>query len=225
VVNAALVTDVHGRTPLHIAVACGCSLAVVDVLLHNDYEAVYMMDHTNRYPLHWACTCLYLSTTTTTTSAPKSYSSREREVNNLVQIINRLMEIYAMAVIIKDDMGCTPLDIAQSVHADPRIIQALQFVRNILPVKKRPKVHPDETTVITGGVGTTKLPFRDAICIHHSHQDHDDEEEEDQDYYNCMDDVSSLGSRGVSKSRRRLLRRTRSVSPSCGGRVREMVDI
>jgi ankyrin repeat protein len=203
VVNAALVTDAHGRTPLHIAVACGCSFSVIDLLLQDDYEAAYMMDHTNRYPLHWACTCSYM------TSTPKSYSNKEREVDNAVKIINRLMEIYAMAVISKDDMGCTPLDIAKSVNADSRIISALQFVKNILPVKKRIKSHPDEATVITSGI--SKYPTREAICIYH-------------DDHNFMDDVSSIGSRGVSKARRR--RRTRSESPKgSSSRVRELVDI
>ena len=203
VVNAALVTDAHGRTPLHIAVACGCSFEVIDLLLQDDCEAAYMMDHTNRYPLHWACTC------TSMTATAKSYSSREREVDNIVQIINRLMEIYAMAIISKDDMGCTPLDIAKSANADPRIVRALQFVKNILPVKKRIKSHPDEATVITGAM--SKYPTREAICIY-------------DDNHNFTDDVSSIGSRGVSKARCRRVRRTRSESPK-SSRVRELVDI
>ena len=219
VVNAALVTDAHGRTPLHIAVACGCSFAVVDLLLHDDYEAAYMMDHTNRYPLHWACTCSYLM------SNAKSYSSREREIDDVVKIINRLMEIYAVAVLSKDDMGCTPLDIAKSVvNADPRIVRALQFVKNILPVKKRIKSHPDEATVITGG-GMTKYPMREAICIYHNDSD-DNDNDRHYHHHNFMDDVSSIGSRGVSKARPRRARRTRSESPKrSSGRIRELVDI
>lgn len=202
IVNAALVTDAHGRTPLHVAVACGCSFAVIEILLQDDTEAAYMMDHSNRYPLHWACTCSHIA------AIAKSYGSREREVDNVVKIINRLMEIYAMAVISKDDMGCTPLDIAKLANADQRIINALQFVKNILPVKKRIKSHPDEATVIIGGM--TKYPIREAICIYN-------------DDHTFMDDMSSIGSRGISKARRR---RTRSESPrDSSSRVRELVDI
>ena len=195
-VNAALVTDSHGRTPLHIAVACGCSFAVVETLLEDGFEAAYMMDHNNRYPLHWACTCSF------TKANSKSIRSREHEVNNAVKIINRLMEIYAMAVISKDNMGCTPLDIAIAAKADQRIISALQFVKNILPMKKRTKSQPDEPTIFTRG--TMNYPIQEAICMY------DD------------DDVSSIGSRGISKPRR--CRRTRSESPR-GTRIRELVHL
>ena len=212
VVNAALITDAHGRTPLHIAVACGCSFAVIELLLQDDNtEAAYMMDHSNRYPLHWACTCSHIATIAKTNS-----SSRGREVDNTVKIINRLLEIYAMAVIAKDDLGCTPWDIAKSVSADPRIINALQFVKNLLPVKKRIKSHPDEATVITGIM--TKNPIREAICIYNNNNAHDHS-------FMDGDDVSSIGSRGVSKAPRRR-RRTRSESPKrSSSRVRELVDI
>jgi Ankyrin repeat len=174
VVNATLVTDASGRTPLHVAVACGCSYKVIDVLLHDDHEAVYMMDHTNRYPLHWAC-CF----TPRSTNKP----SQVKEIDNIIRIINRLMEIYAMAIICKDDNGCIPMDLAISHQADHRIIEALQFVTNILPIKQRKKSSKDLTFETED---ETKLPHD----IVHPHD------------ITFLDDISSIGSRGVSKSRR-----------------------
>jgi hypothetical protein len=175
IVNATLVTDALGRTPLHVAVACGCSYKVVDALLYDDHEAVYMMDHTNRYPLHWAC-CF----TPRCTNKP----SQEKEIDNIVRIINRLIEIYAMAVISIDERGCTPMDLAISHQADNKIIQALQFVTNILPTKYGNISSKDHYTYEVDD--ETKVP-----------QDIGDPND-----IIFLDDISSIGSRGVSKGRR-----------------------
>jgi Ankyrin repeat len=178
VADATLVTDASGRTPLHIAVACGCSLDVVEVLLRDDSEAVWTLDYSNRYPLHWACT------------KPNGSRSTKEDVENMVLVINRLMEAYAMAVISKDQQGHTPMDLAVEAKADPRILKALQFVTNILP-KKSNTSHPSKGS---GSTRTESTVPCEAICIMRDDQ---------------SDGLSSIGSRGVSRHARR--NRSRSV--------------
>ena len=184
--DATRVTDAAGRTPLHIAVACHCSWEVVQVLLHDENEAVWTLDHANRYPLHWACAKPH---------APD-------DIEHMVLVINGLMEAYAMAVISKDQEGHTPLDLAVASGADPRILKALQFVTNILPKSSSFKhyVPPSKASGSTQQTASTTegLPC-ETVCLL-----------VDDDASNASSDgVSSLGSRGAS---RHTTRRPRSRS-------------
>jgi Ankyrin repeat len=177
VADATLVTDASGRTPLHVAVACGCSLEVIEVLLRDESEAVWTLDYSNRYPLHWACT------------KPNGSRSTKDDIENMVLVINRLMEAYAMAVISKDQQGLTPMDLAVEAKADERILKALQFVTNILPKNKS---HP--FILSSGSTRTESTVPCAAICVLSDDQ---------------SDGLSSVGSRGVSRHARRHRSRSR----------------
>jgi Ankyrin repeats (3 copies) len=181
VADPKLVTDASGRTPLHIAVACGCSIEVVEVLLRDDSEAVWTLDYSNRFPLHWACT------------KPNGIRSSMKEIENMVLVINRLMEAYAVAVISKDQDGRTPTDLAIAAKADYRIIKAFQFVTNILPKNITGHPTPKGSKDGSAGTDTTDEMPREAICIFND---------------DASDGISSIGSRGVSRHRRR---RSRSI--------------
>jgi Ankyrin repeats (many copies) len=106
--------------------------------------------------------------------------SKKKLVDNMVQVINSLIEEYPISVIAMDHEGNTPMDLATANKADKQILAALRFVAKILPanVSKSPSN--------SLGTATTYQIPREAYC------DEDDD-----------DDLSSVGSQGVSRHAQR----------------------
>jgi hypothetical protein len=175
-VDATMVVDKRGRTPLHMAAASGCSTAVMDLLMREN-TAVLTLDHEGRYPLHWACTY-------------NPGRGSKKNADDRVQVIRQLIEAYPVSVVTKDREGNTPMILATKNKADKRILAALHFVARILPVN----VAKDPASTVTES--TIEIP-QEAVC---SYGDDDD-------------DVSSVGSRGVSRHPRRYMN-TEQKSPN-----------
>jgi hypothetical protein len=80
-------------------------------------------DSYGKLPLHYACG------NPRGTSKVSSFfvfsSSNKKGIDNMIQIIECLLHAYPRGVIVKDEFGKTPVDIATENRADPRIIQLL----------------------------------------------------------------------------------------------------
>lgn len=175
-VNATLIADSSGRTPLHVAVGSGCSLQVAELLMSGN-TAVLTQDHARRYPLHWACANPH--------GLVNGGTNQKKATENMVQVINTLIEAYAVAVVSKDEQGNTPMDLAVAAKADSRVISALRFVTKIMPTGLISKDSADtEPTFV--------IPTFAVICGNDDNSDNDD-------------DLSSVGSRGVSRHVRRYM--------------------
>jgi Ankyrin repeat len=82
------VCDQQGRTPLHVACAHGCSIAVIARLM-NGATAKFgnpasVPDASNMLPLHWAC------------------GAAGNDVENMKQVIGLLVGAYAEGVLMSD---------------------------------------------------------------------------------------------------------------------------
>lgn len=164
-VDATMLVDAHGRTPLHIAAASGCSSAVIELLMRKN-TAILTLDNGGRYPLHWACTF----------NPGRGGLKRE---DDRVEVIKKMIEAYPVSVLTKDKKGNTPANLATANEADKRILAALHFVARILPVN----VAKDPASSITET--TCEIP-QEALCS----------------YDDCDDDLSSIGSKGVTSHKR-----------------------
>lgn len=107
------VRDPKGRTPLHIACAYACSIAVIARLM-NGATAKFrnpaaVPDAAHMVPLHWAC---------------KAVVSQDN-VENMVHVIGFLVEAYPEGVFIANGRGMNPADLATQHLADPAIIKIL----------------------------------------------------------------------------------------------------
>ena len=119
------VTDSLGRTPLHVAAACGSTEAIC--AFTNGYSpkffvtAPLIQDERQRCPLHWACT------------HPKHRASRREKFLSklacaktndacLLYAVRVLINAYPEATLIRDRDGKAPLDLAVESKADPRIV-------------------------------------------------------------------------------------------------------
>jgi hypothetical protein len=110
--------DSHGRTPLHIAAASTCDLAVLHRLLYG--TAAMICDNLQRCPLHYAC------------SFKKSKKEDDRKA-----AIYLLIEAYPMARSIIDATGQKPLDIARKSKADQSVLCALIEDSTLKPERRK----------------------------------------------------------------------------------------
>jgi ankyrin repeat protein len=180
-VDVTVMVDAAGRTPLHICAAFGASADVTELLMR-DSTAVLTPDHARRYPLHWACAHPHGCGSNTNKTQHKKASE-----DNMVEVINKLIEAYAVAVISPDKNGHSPLDLAAAAQADGRILSALRFVKKILPSNGLLD-HTASIETDSRGGGADDVPATlDTVCA-------DDD-----------DDLSSVGSRGVSRHVRRYM--------------------
>jgi hypothetical protein len=177
-VDPTTIVDAKGRTPLHIAATFGCSLDVVALLMAGNSTAALTKDLAGRYPLHWACAH-------SVSSYALSKKAQKKAADSMVQVINALIEAYVVAAVVKDQAGHTPLDLAVAAHADPRTIAALQLVAKILAANNNNN-GANKNTNKTSSTSTKStyeiMPVKVAVF------DGDND-----------DDVSSVGSRGVSR--------------------------
>jgi hypothetical protein len=167
-VDVTVMVDAAGRTPLHICAAFGACVQVTELLM-KDSTAVLTPDHARRYPLHWACAHPH-----------GGQKLNKKSTDNMVEVISKLIEAYAVAVISQDKNGHSPLDLAGAALADERILSALRFVIKILPSNG---LFDHTASIETESVH--EVP-QVAVC--------DDD-----------DDLSSVGSRGVSRHVRRYM--------------------
>jgi len=203
--------DIRGQTPLHVAAASGCSLAVIKRLTKMSHHAVLHRDNVGRLPLHYVCCGSNAKdddTATRTTRRKKKAAGRRRDAINMVHCIHYLVDIYPQACAIRDASGWIPLDLAIHNKADQRVILALlsrtpqtatntKFGKTRM-VTKTPAGSRDAATKSTG-----KSPFSaDNLPLQIVRADSRDQ-----------DDVSSVGLRSFywSPSLRKQQRRSTPV--------------
>ena len=143
--------DDVGRTPLHVAAASGSRVEVIDRLLGGEMlvMSTYTRDKFGRYPLHWACAnpsglpdpsivddfpsfpshkpFRKSSTRRPLLDLPKSESRRAKSrVHNMTFMIQMLISVHPEAVLVRDENGMTPYDLALVSDVDPVILNLLQ---------------------------------------------------------------------------------------------------
>lgn len=126
--------DNKGRTPLHIAAACGCARPVIERLLEGVsavMPAVAIDDH-ERLPLHWACANPngYQQLGRRRRSMASCQSTPEADIANMVNVVCALIRAYPEAAMIADLDGMTPMDLAKKHFADRRMVSVLEAAVN-----------------------------------------------------------------------------------------------
>lgn len=201
-VDVTVMVDAAGRTPLHICAAFGACGTVAELLML-DSTAVLTPDQSRRYPLHWACAhphgtmghmIPHVGHHKNTTS---NNNNSRKATDNMAAMISQLIEAYPVAVISPDSNGHTPLDLAVAANADARIVSALRFVVKILPSPKNfGHLYDNDPQNQTASMDTESTFLNEipavAVC--------DD-----------GDDLSSVGSRGVSRHVRRYINANQRV--------------
>lgn len=180
-------TDHKGKTPLHIAAAVGCSYAVINRLTNGTVlsSPVLSMDHEHRLPLHWACTNPHGKASRT--KLIRKCGARSRDKDNMLQVMEKLVQVYPHAVWARDCQGKTPYDLAKANRADSHTLTLLRITMNNFAGKR-----------YSGGKGST-----DATSAYPG-------EVSEVSEYDCADDdVSSIGTGGASAgpSERRRFRK------------------
>lgn len=117
------VKDVHGNTPLHVAVAYGCDVAIVRVLLNGKGGVMPAVtkDSDERLPLHLACLSEKLSCSR---RSPRKQTPDDQD--NMLCIVYSLLSAYPMGLAIRDANGDTPMDLCRTFGKDTRIYVALK---------------------------------------------------------------------------------------------------
>lgn len=183
------VTDIQGRTPLTVAVIHNCDVSVIRRLLNGVTTIVPAVtkDTWQRLPLHWACTH------ESTVSKP-SWSilchANSKGYDNMIKIIEALLKAYPYAVVVKDVAGMTPLDIAVNKFADPYVQQILRMKWESYQPKE------DKSKACTEATENSEIPFEEFVA-----DMYDDD----------FDDVSSMGTGGVSKVKNRRKKKTNEL--------------
>ena len=200
-------TDMQSRTPLHLAVAHNCDIAVIDRLMNGVVSVVPAVtkDVWHRLPLHWACANPKGSTKESWSLSCTSFP-RLTESDNMIKIVEALVKAYPHAVTVKDWFGLTPFDLAVKNFADPYVIHILD---NVLMSNRSATVVIDHSGSGTEDTSQPDVPLEvpSAQCCT---SDFDD-------------DVSSIGTGGVSRCARNIKKPTyRRPLPY---RVDEQIDI
>lgn len=176
--------DMQGRTPLHVAVSHSCIEKVVRRLM-GDSLPVIMKDQQDRTPLHCAC------------ANPKGlqrvggsrWQSSPEDSENMYQVICALVQAYPEAIRIPDLTGKTPIVLALENKADHRILSALATAA----ARLKP---------VSSGATRPKLEHKHAF--EQSFTIVSDCSSEIFLTYDDMNDVSSVGSGGVSEDGNRM---------------------
>jgi ankyrin repeat protein len=184
--------DVRGRTPLHLAVQYYCDPSVIQRLISGRMSSAPAVtkDYWGRLPLHWACE----------NSQGHKYNgwrllacgSRSEQCSIMsAEIIEILLTVYPHAVTVKDCKGCTPLDLALENGADHETVLLLDHVNRKLsadsPSTSANTGNESESEIVDAPISFAK----GTGC---------------QPNTNIEDDMSSIGSGGVSRHHRKLNR-------------------
>ena len=110
--------------------------------------------------------------------------------DNIVKIIEALLKAYPYAVVVKDVAGMTPLDIAEDRLADPYVRQILRMTWDSYQPKE------DKSKACTEATESSEIPFEEFVA-----DMYDDD----------FDDVSSMGTGGVSKVKNRRKKKSIEV--------------
>jgi hypothetical protein len=175
------VTDIQGRTPLTVAVINNCDASVVRRLLNGITTIVPAVtkDTWQRLPLHWACTHESIVSKPTWSI---QCNSKAKDCDNMIKIIEALLKAYSYAVVVKDVAGMTPYDIAVNKFADPYVQQILRLAWESYQPKE------DKSKACTDVTESSEIPFEEFVADM---------------YGDDFDDVSSMGTGGVSKVKNR----------------------
>jgi hypothetical protein len=150
----AVTVDCAGRVPLHVAVSNGCDVQIIFQLLkaYSDEtctkNTAMCRDYSGRLPLHYACFNLkgirnfdssLLSNRECHSVTNKkggngwgfvlhgSHSFNTKlQKENTYKVVEALLLAYPEAVMVRDDEGRRPIDIARGNKADALILQLLQ---------------------------------------------------------------------------------------------------
>ena len=165
--------DMQGRTPLHVAVTHGCDLPVVHRLMNDVTHSLpaLMKDQQDRTPLHYACA----NPRGIRSSRWHRHSSSRDDAENMFQIVCSLIRAYPEATEIQDLAGKTPVDLAIENKADHRVLSVLVTAAGKL-VNCSKKSLENSFTIVSDCTSD--------IFVYEAHDD----------------DLSSVGSRGVSEA-------------------------
>lgn len=129
------VTDIMGRTPLHVAAIYGSTDAIQ--ILSNGCSpeslvtAPLIQDIWLRCPLHWACSYSKENSGSVDKIFSKIVCGKTKGAT-MVDAVRTLIEAYPEATLIRDRDGKTSFDLALANKADPRIIAILDSTSKLL---------------------------------------------------------------------------------------------
>lgn len=145
------VTDVLGRTPLHVATIYG-SMDAIPILTNGNAISSYItapiiQDKWLRCPLHWACTHPINRNTrrmndTGIASNEKTLLSKlicqaRNDAIDMFDAVRTLLASYPEATIIRDSDCKTPLELAIEHNADPNIIRIVSTMEKSIRAERQ----------------------------------------------------------------------------------------
>lgn len=199
-------TDRYGMTPLHIAAASGASLDVIERLLKGTIKsAALATDTMNRLPLHWACCNPFGQTPQIPRKGFFQCGIARRDMDNMLAIVNKLVGVYPQAVWMVDGDGATPFDLAADRHADTSLLVLLDIAMRKIQTKNAARNNNTDFSN-TEMDSSLEIPWE----VSESNDD-------------GADDVSSIGTGGVSNFGRR--RRGTKVSGGLTDEERSRIHI
>ena len=195
--------DARGQTPLHVAATYGCDLAILKRLTEMSHHAVLTRDQAGRLPLH--CLVAFSSTTTNNHRGGKKKRTRRQKqdtcsVNNTINCLRHLVDLYPQGCTVRDASGSTPLDLAIQNKCDQRIILTLLSSVQQAVMKYGAAINTTgvaATTSTTTKSSSLDVPFQSVTVVQEIGSD---------------DDVSSVGalsfyfnSKSQSRKRRTMV--------------------
>lgn len=205
-----LEVDSHGRTPLHIAAAYGSDVKVLRLLLGDACStAASVLDAASRFPLHYAAGA---------TTRQLRFGDQTDDLENSILTVQLLLEAFPIAVLAKDDKGKTAIDLALEcskhqrfvacLHLESKMLQRRNCAENDVHTENTETNTEEESSSSSHGSGSDDNSIQSPIVVfdpdvsnflkHMSTQsrpEHDD----DETYNDDDDDLSSLGTFGVSQ--------------------------
>lgn len=108
--------DFRGRAPLHTAIASGCDLDVIELLLGN----IQVKDASGRTALHWAVWKV------ANDSSAACCFANVRQLESSVTVISKLLIFYPAAKSARDSYKMTPYDLGVQFQIDSYLLHLLE---------------------------------------------------------------------------------------------------